>query len=83
MTRNYGLTCGTASGGQLQSCARIAQGKPRDRINQYFPSGSILAEPLDSSIDEPSKFSLIESLVASFVAGVAFVVAGVLLLINT
>ena len=42
----------------------------------------LVEHPANVSL-EPSKFSLFEGFVASFVAGVVFVIAGILLLIET
>jgi len=56
VTRNFGLLNVRASLGDKHSPARSRADTPRDRINKFFPSGSILAEPLEPAF-ERSQFA--------------------------
>lgn len=58
-----------AVGGDQPLGSHYAQGTPRDYVNKFFPSKSIWAEPLESSLPR-SKFT--QALFDVFAIGFAF-----------
>ena len=83
MTRNYGLSRRPNLGGNEHSAGALRATTLRE-LNSLppLPSGAVL-EPFN--LDEPpsNEFSLFDGLFVSFVTGAAFVVAVLLLFVET
>lgn len=73
MSRNFGLTSGTASGVERPSRSHIGAGGKRAELLS-FPSGSVL-EPLDVPDPPLHKFSVIDRALIGVLAGIALVSA--------